>query len=80
MKKADVQVGSTYAVKVSGRLAPVTITGIASMGGWWARNERTGRAILVRSAQRLRYQVVEERRPRSNGVGTYRVWVPAGEE
>ncbi len=54
MKKADVSIGSTYIVKVSGRLAPVTILRESRYGGWIGRNQLTGREVRIRSAARLR--------------------------
>jgi len=60
MKKAEVKIGATYAVKVSERLVPVTITGVSVYGGWYGRNERTGREVRIRGAQRLRFRVVRE--------------------
>lgn len=57
MRKKDVRVGDTYHAKVSGVVVPVTILRVSLLGGWEARNERTGRAIWIRSAQRLRGRV-----------------------
>ena len=54
MKKAEVQIGSTYIVKVSGVLAKVRITGESPYGGWHGKNLATGREIRIRSAARLR--------------------------
>jgi hypothetical protein len=54
MKKAQVQLGGTYVVKVSGVLTTVRITGESPYGGWDAVNTRTGRAVRIRSAARLR--------------------------
>ena len=54
MKKAQVQVGRTYIAKVSGTLTAIRITGQSAHGGWDAVNTKTGRAIRVRSAARLR--------------------------
>ncbi len=54
MKKAQVEVGTTYIVKVSGVLAKVRITGESPYGGWNGRNLATGREIRIRSAARLR--------------------------
>ena len=54
MKKADVKIGETYVVKVSGALVPVRILGPCSYGGWTGKSERTGREVRVRSAGRLR--------------------------
>lgn len=58
MKKAQVRVGGRYLAKVSGGLAVVRITGESRYGGWDARNERTGKQVRIRSAQRLREEVV----------------------
>lgn len=65
MKKADVKIGATYAAKVSNVLAPVTLLRereqYAYAGRvrtvWVGRNERTGREVTVKSAQRLRFEV-----------------------
>ena len=59
MKKADVQIGGTYMAKVSGKIVPVKILAaapahVAPYGGWEATNIKTGRAVHVKSAQRLR--------------------------
>lgn len=54
MLKKDVELGKTYIVKVSGHLVPVTLTSTEEYGGWWGRNERTGREIRIKSAAKLR--------------------------
>lgn len=54
MHKKDVIVGSTYIVKVSGHLVPVTVEGISSYKGWVGRNTITGREIRIRTAAKLR--------------------------
>lgn len=54
MKKRDVQIGVRYEAKVSGAVQTVRIRAESRFGGWDAVNERTGRAVHVRSAQRLR--------------------------
>ncbi len=54
MKRQDVQIGSTYIVKVSGVLAKVRITGESPYGGWVGRTVVTGRELRIRSAARLR--------------------------
>ena len=54
MKKAEVQNGGRYVVKVSGKLATVKIVGASPYGGWNGRNEETGRPVRIRSAARLR--------------------------
>jgi hypothetical protein len=57
MKKKDVHVRHRYAAKVSGEMTTVRILGENPYGGWDAVNERTGRKVRIRSAQRLRYEV-----------------------
>lgn len=47
-------IGQRYEAKVSGSLVPVRIVRESSYGGWDATNERTGRTVRIRSAQRLR--------------------------
>jgi len=47
MKKKDVQIGSTYIVKVSGVLAKVRISGELPCGGWRGTNLATGREIRI---------------------------------
>ena len=54
MLKRDVRIGVRYVARVSDRLATVRITGESRYGGWDAVNESTGRAVRIRSAQRLR--------------------------
>ncbi len=60
MKKAEVQIGSTYIVKVSGLLARVRITGESPYGGWRGTNLATGREVRIRSAARLRRPANEQ--------------------
>jgi hypothetical protein len=59
MKKKDVQVGASYLAKVSGKLAPVRITGESRFGGWEALNTDTHRPVRIKSAQRLRRRVTD---------------------
>ena len=54
MKKKEIEVGGTYIAKVSNCLVPVRIRGESPYGGWDAVNTVTGRAVRIRSAQRLR--------------------------
>ncbi len=54
MKKADVQIGELYAVKVSGKVAPVVIDEAHPNGGWVGTNQETNRQVRIKSAQRLR--------------------------
>lgn len=61
MKAKDVQAGKVYVVKVSGKLAPVRITGTKDTGKriqYVGVNLNTNRAINIRSAARLRYEWV----------------------
>ena len=57
MQKRNVQIGSTYIVKVSGTLAKVRLTRECIYGGWYATNLATGREIRIRTAARLRAEV-----------------------
>jgi hypothetical protein len=57
VKKADVKIGKTYVVKVSGKLQPVRITRESPYGGWVGRNEKTGREVRIRGAGRLRQEL-----------------------
>lgn len=57
VKKKDVKIGGRYTAKVSDRLVTVRITGENSYGGWDAINQGTGRAVRIRTAQRLRREV-----------------------
>lgn len=54
MLKKDVQIGNTYAAKVSGRIARVRIDSESRYGGWNGTNIDTGRAVRIKSAARLR--------------------------
>jgi len=54
MKKKDIEIGSTYLVKISGKLAPVRILQESIYGGWNGRNKTTGRDIRIKTAGRLR--------------------------
>ena len=61
MKKADIEIGKTYVVKVSGILAPVRITGESRYGGWDGVNTRTGRTVHIKGAQRVRRPWVDHK-------------------
>ena len=54
MKTADVQIGETYAVKVSGNVVPVVLNEEHHNGGWVGTNQQTNRRVRVKSARRLR--------------------------
>jgi hypothetical protein len=57
MQKHNVQIGTTYIVKVSGTLAKVHLTREHPRGGWYGTNLATGREIRIRKAARLRLEV-----------------------
>lgn len=57
MKKNKVKIGTTYRVKVTGKLAEVRITGENPNGGWDGINVVTNRKVRIKSAQRLRSAV-----------------------
>jgi len=58
MKRAEVQIGGIYVVKVSGRLTAVEILSNCPYGGWNGRNLVTGYGVRIRSAARLRRPTV----------------------
>ena len=58
MQKHNIKVGSTYIVKVSGTLATVRLTREHPRGGWYGTNLATGREIRIRTAARLRSEVL----------------------
>ncbi len=58
MKKAEIAFGKHYVALVSGQLAIIRIVGSSPFGGWSAENVKTKRSVRVRSAQRLRYEVI----------------------
>lgn len=57
MRAKDVQVGKRYRAKVSGELVTVRILSAAPIGGWYAKSEKTGRMIRIKTAARLRCPV-----------------------
>ena len=54
MTSASVHIGSTYAARVSGKLATVRIECPSPYGGWDAVNVQTGRQVRIRTGRRLR--------------------------
>ena len=58
MRKSDVKIGAVYVVKVSGRLAQVQVVSCCGFGGWYGRNVQTGRQVRIRTAGRLRLEVI----------------------
>ena len=61
MKGKDVKIDAAYAVKVSGKVVPVRITGESPYGGWDGQNLATHRSVRIRSAAKLRFAL--ERNP-----------------
>ncbi len=59
MKKADVQIGATYLVKVARNLVPVKIDREHDNGGWLGTSRKTGKTIRIKSAQRLRKRLAD---------------------
>lgn len=61
VKKKDVKIGGVYAVKVSGSIVPVCLEYEASYvsGGWIGKNLLTKRRVRIRSAARLRWEIVD---------------------
>ena len=57
MKKHEVKVGGRYVAKVSDKLTLVRIDRENPHGGWDATNEKTGKPVRIKSAQRLRSAV-----------------------
>jgi hypothetical protein len=64
MKKSEVKIGAKYAALVSGKLQTVRIDSESIYGGWNATNVATGRSVRIKSAQRLRYEVSNDPKPR----------------
>ena len=62
MQKHSVKIGTTYIVKVSGTLAKVRLTREHERGGWYGTNLATGREIRIRTAARLRSEVLPAQR------------------
>jgi hypothetical protein len=57
MNAREVEIGSIYAVKVSGRIVPVRIERASAGGGWHARNVSTGRGVRIKTAAKLRRKI-----------------------
>lgn len=71
MRKAEVEVGKVYAAKVSDRIVPVRLDSINPAGGWNATNLRTDRQVRIRSAAKLRFQVVLSTRSAEHPKGKW---------
>jgi len=68
MKKGEIEIGKTYAAKVSGKVVPVTITGENGREGWWGLNQKTSRYIWIKTAARLRFPMYQVERDAPCGV------------
>jgi len=60
VKTKDVEIGASYLVKVGQNLAPVVIVSENPHGGWNGESAKTGKAIRIKSAQRLRKRLAAE--------------------
>lgn len=71
MKKKDVVIGGEYVAKVSGKLTTVRIKSERYGGsGWIGVNVKTGREVRIRTAARLRNEVVR-REPGASVAGAW---------
>jgi hypothetical protein len=59
MKKNEIAVGKVYAVKISGRLAPVMLTSVSQYGGWYSLNLRSKRDVRIHTAAKLRFELTK---------------------
>jgi len=57
MRKADVSVGKTYIVKVSGKLTRVKLLCKVSRGGWMGVNLDTNREVRIKTGGKLRREI-----------------------
>ena len=62
MKKNEIKVGGRYMSKVSDKLTVVRIDRENPHGGWDATNEKTGKPVRIKSAQRLRSAIRDHAR------------------
>ena len=62
MQKHNVKIGAIYIVKVSGTLAKVRLTREHERGGWHGTSLATGREVRIRTAARLRSEVLPAQR------------------
>ena len=54
MKRHEIKIGHVYTAKVTGKIVPVQIVKANPHGGWDGKNLATGKAVRIKSAQRLR--------------------------
>ena len=60
MRRAQIEMGGVYEVRVSGTLVPVRIRSEHWKSGWDGVNVLTGREIRIRTAGRLRRAMTDE--------------------
>lgn len=58
MLKSQVAIGKTYVAKVSNSLVRVRLDSVCQYGGWNATNLDTNRQVRIKSAAKLRKEVV----------------------
>lgn len=58
MRKADVKIGGLYKAKISNKVVTVKILEVCPYGGWWARNTDTNYRCRIKSAGKLREEVL----------------------
>jgi hypothetical protein len=59
MKKDEVKLGGVYAARVSDKMVSVRLESENPHGGWNGTNLKTGKAVRIKSAQRLRGAVAQ---------------------
>jgi len=69
MKKNEVKVGGRYVAKVSDKLTLVRIDRENPHGGWDAINEKTGKPVRIKGAQRLRSAVRDHAKETAEVLG-----------
>lgn len=72
MLKKQVKIGSHYAIRHNGetKLSVIRIDSESRFGGYNATRLKTGRAIRIKSAAKLRYEVIRNPNPGAQ-------WIPA---
>src|SRR5208282_1171226 len=63
MIKSEVALHKTYEAKVSGKFTAVRLDSESIYGGWLATNTQTGRRVRIKTAARLRREVIPMDRP-----------------
>lgn len=71
MKKAQVEVGKVYVMKVSGQLTRVRLDSKSPYGGWVGTNLKTNREVRIRTAAKLRREATSE--PAANPIADHRL-------